>query len=190
MHSAVLSVDIASHDLTRRGWSLMGERVWDAIVGIDVLAALPAVDETRLGTVGLSLGGEAVMYVAALDERVQAAISSGWVTTIENMKVNHCPCWNFDGLEEAFDFSDIFACVAPRRLVLENGSLEPSEIGQGGFPTKVARATADKIAAAYEALGAAGRSELEVHGGAHAFSGVVGYPMLADELRHAPTAAT
>ena len=115
---AVLSVDIASHDLTRRGWSLMGERVWDAIVGIDVLAALPAVDETRLGTVGLSLGGEAVMYVAALDERVQAAISSGWVTTIENMKVNHCPCWNFDGLEEAFDFSDIFACVAPRRLVL------------------------------------------------------------------------
>jgi hypothetical protein len=49
-----------------------------------------------------------------LDERIQVAGSSGWLTTVANMKNGHCPCFNFPGLEEHFDFSDIFACVAPR----------------------------------------------------------------------------
>ena len=38
-------------------------------------------NEEKIGTVGLSLGGETVMYVAALDERIKIAVSSGWLTT-------------------------------------------------------------------------------------------------------------
>ena len=49
---------------------------------------------------GLSLGGETTMYVAALDERMKVACSSGWLTTVANMKNGHCPCFNFPGLEE------------------------------------------------------------------------------------------
>ena len=30
------------------------------------------------------------------------------------MRRMHCPCWNFPGLEQAFEFSDIFGLVAPR----------------------------------------------------------------------------
>lgn len=43
------------------------------------------------------------------------------------MRRMHCPCWNFPGLEQAFEFSDIFGLVAPRRLLLENGLKEPVE---------------------------------------------------------------
>ena len=57
--------------------------------------------------------------------------SSGWLTTIENMKGPHCPCWNFTGLETHFEFADILACVAPRTLICENGEKEPAG---GGFP--------------------------------------------------------
>jgi len=121
MGYVVIAPDIGSHDLQRANWSLMGERVWDSLRCIDYLVSRPEVDASRIGVVGLSLGGETAMYVAALDERVRIACSSGWLTTVENMKNGHCPCWNFAGLEEHFDFADIFACVAPRVLLCELG---------------------------------------------------------------------
>ena len=56
----------------------MGQRVADMLAGVSVLAARPEVDASRLATVGLSLGGEAVMHIAALDTRLKVAVSSGW----------------------------------------------------------------------------------------------------------------
>ena len=142
----VLSVDIQAHSLRHRILSpaaaagtgerrrrrqrplpLMGQRVADMLAGVSILASRPEVDAGRLGTAGLSLGGEAVMHVAALDTRLRVAVSSGWPTTTANMRRTHCPCWNFPGLEQSFEFSDIFGCVAPRRLLLENGLQEPVE---------------------------------------------------------------
>jgi acetyl esterase/lipase len=119
MGYVVIAPDIGQHELQHTNWSLMGERVWDALRCLDYLETRPEVDRRRIAVAGLSLGGEATMYVAALDERVKAACSSGWLTTVANMKNGHCPCWNFPGLEQYFDFADIFACVAPRPLVCE-----------------------------------------------------------------------
>jgi hypothetical protein len=110
MGYVVISPDIGQHELQHTRWSLMGERVWDAIRCIDYLGTFPEVDKKGIAVADLSLGGETAMYVAALDERVKAACSSGWLTTIDNMKQGHCPCWNFPGLEEHFDFADSFAC--------------------------------------------------------------------------------
>ena len=63
----------------------MGQRVADMLAGVSVLAARPEVDASRLATVGLSLGGEAVMHIAALDTRLKVAVSSGWlVIPLEN----------------------------------------------------------------------------------------------------------
>ena len=122
----VISPDIGQHDLQHTNWTLMGERTWDALRCLDYVVTLPEVDPSRLAVAGLSLGGETTMYVAALDERLKLACSSGWLTTIANMKNGHCVCYNFPGLEGNFEFSDIFACVAPRSLVCELG-----ETGEG-----------------------------------------------------------
>ncbi|MCX6927677.1 MAG: acetylxylan esterase, partial [Verrucomicrobia bacterium] len=105
----VISPDIGQHELQHADWTLMGERIWDALRCIDYVITLPEVDSTRLAVAGLSLGGETTMYVAALDERLKLACSSGWLTTVANMKNGHCVCYNFPGLEQQFDFSDIFA---------------------------------------------------------------------------------
>lgn len=164
----VASLDIGQHELQHEGWSLMGERTWDALACLDYLCSRPEVDEERVGTAGLSLGGETVMYVAALDERIKVAVSSGWLTTIANMKQGHCPCWNFPGLEEHFDFSDIFACVAPRHLVMQIGRQEKAP---GGFPLEVAQEAFKEIQAAYRAFGAEDNCTLDVHDGGHVFDG-------------------
>lgn len=180
MGYVVIAPDIGSHELQHEKWSLMGERVWDAIRAIDYLQTRPEVDPQRIAVAGLSLGGETTMYVAALDERVVAACSSGWLTTIANMKQGHCPCWNFPGLEEHFDFADIFACCAPRPLVVELGEQEKSP---GGFPVEIGRQALAEIQRAYHAFGASDRLTLDVHPGGHVFHGQESFAVLRSSLK-------
>jgi hypothetical protein len=113
--------------------------------------------------------------------RLRVAVSSGWPTSTANMRRMHCPCWNFCGLEEAFEFSDIFGLVAPRRLLLENGLKEPVE-QPGGFPTPIARACFAETQSIYTALGQGGEVTLEVHPGGHEWSGIEALPALEQEL--------
>lgn len=171
----VISPDIGQHELQHKNWTLMGERTWDALRCLDYLETRSEVDASRLAVAGLSLGGETTMYVAAMDERIKAACSSGWLTTVANMKNQHCPCWNSPGLEENFDFADIFACVAPRPLVLEIGEKERAP---GGFPVEIARPAFAEIRAAYRVFGAETNAVLDVHPAGHVFHGEVFWPQL------------
>jgi dienelactone hydrolase len=168
MGYVVIAPDVGQHELQHTNWSLMGERTWDALRCVDYLLTRPEVDPARLAVAGLSLGGETTMYVAALDERLRIACSSGWLTTVANMKNGHCPCFNFAGLEENFDFSDIFACVAPRQLVCELGEQERAP---GGFPVAIGRSALSDLERAYRVFGAASNLTLTVHPGPHVFVG-------------------
>lgn len=176
----VIAPDVGSHQLQHTNWTLMGQRVWDALRCLDYLETRPEVDPARIAVAGLSLGGETTMYVAALDERVKAACSSGWLTTVENMKHGHCPCWNFPGLEQHFDFADIFACVAPRPLVLEVGELERAP---GGFPVAIARGAFAEIRPAFQLFGAEDKLMLDVHPAGHVFHGTEFWGPLQSALR-------
>jgi hypothetical protein len=175
----VIAPDIGQHELQHTNWSLMGERTWDAIRCLDYAATLPEVDAGRLAVAGLSLGGETTMYVAALDERVRAACSSGWLTTVANMKNGHCQCFNFPGLEENFDFCDIFACVAPRSLVCELGEQERAP---GGFPVAIGKQALAGIQPAYRVFDAESNLTLTVHPGPHVFNGQDFWPKLRASL--------
>ena len=175
----VISPDIGQHTLQHTNWSLMGERVWDALCCLDYAVSLPEVDPDRFAVAGLSLGGETSMYVAALDERIKAACSSGWLTTVANLKNGHCPCFNFPGLEANFEFSDIFACVAPRLLVCELGEQERAP---GGFPVPIGRQAFAQLRAAYRVFNAESNLTLTVHPGPHVFNGKDFFPKLAAAL--------
>jgi hypothetical protein len=179
MGCVVISPDIGQHELQHTNWTLMGERVWDALRCLDYLETRPEVDRRRIAVAGLSLGGETTMYVAALDTRVQAACSSGWLTTIDNLKHGHCPCWNFPGLEEHFDFADIFACIAPRPLVLEIGEKERAP---GGFPAGIARQALEEIKPAYRVFGAETNVCLDVHPSGHVFRGTYFWNPLREQI--------
>jgi hypothetical protein len=181
----VIAPDVGQHTLQHTNGSLMGERTWDALRCLDYLATLPEVDTNRLAVAGLSLGGETTMYVAALDERVKVVCSSGWLTTVANMKRGHCPCWNFPGLEEHFDFADIFACVAPRTLICEVGEQERAP---GGFPVSIARQAFAEIRSAYHVWGAETKAILTVHPAGHVFDGRDFLPQLEAAFGRGQTA--
>ena len=112
-----ISTDVGHHVVDEAGRTLMGERLWDLIRCVDYLSGCPEVDAARLGCAGLSLGGEMAMWLGAMDERMKVTVSSGFLTTVANMRQGHCPCWDFPGLTDHFDFSDVSSLTAPRALL-------------------------------------------------------------------------
>jgi dienelactone hydrolase len=68
-------------------WCLLGQRLWDHQRCIDYLESLPFVDRRRIGAIGHSLGGESVLVLTAMDDRIAAAAASCWgplLRTLDN----------------------------------------------------------------------------------------------------------
>ena len=141
----------------------MGERLWDLMRCVGYLETLASVDKSRIGCAGLSLGGEMSMWLAAMDTRVAACVSSGFLTVMDQMERDHCMCWKIDGLRELVDFADIFALVAPRPLQCQNGLKEPAT----QFIVPLAREALREIRPIYADMGVPGNIALDVHAGEH-----------------------
>jgi len=141
-----ISTDVGQHEVYEAGRLLMGERLWDLMRCIDHLESLPDVDKSRIGCAGLSLGGEMAMWLGAMDERVTATVSAGFLTRMDQMEQNHCMCWKFAGLRELVDFADIYSLIAPRALLCQNGLQEiPTQ-----FPVSIAKQALNEITAIYD----------------------------------------
>jgi len=159
----VISADVGQHDVYESGRTLMGERLWDLTRCVDYLRTLPEVDPARIGCAGLSLGGEMAMWLGAMDERIAATVSCGFLTMMGQMEQNHCMCWKFDGLRALVDFPDIYSLIAPRPLQCQNGLKEPDT----QFTVPLARKALAEIEPIYLDLGAPDKVMLVAHEGAH-----------------------
>jgi dienelactone hydrolase len=94
MKSRISDVD-EEHSQAGRQMLLVGDsatrmQAWDALRSLDVLASHPMVDAKRIGAAGQSGGATATMFLAALDDRIAAAVVCSGIT--ENFA-----CANFNG---------------------------------------------------------------------------------------------
>ena len=158
-----ISTTVSQHKVYEQGRLLMGERLWDLIRCVDYLQSMPEVDGSRIGCAGLSLGGEMAMWLGAMDERIAATVSSGFLTTMDQMEQNHCMCWKFDGLRDLVDFADIYSLTAPRPLQCQNGMLEPAS----QFYVPLARQAMEEIRVIYKDLARPENVVLDVHAEGH-----------------------
>jgi hypothetical protein len=159
----VISADIGQHEVYEDGRTLMGERLWDLMRCVDYLESLPEVDSDRIGCAGLSLGGEMAMWLGAMDTRIAATASAGFLTFMDQMEQNHCMCWKFDGLHQLVDFPDIYSLIAPRPLQCQNGRKEPPT----QFTPALAQEAMKQVLPIYRDFGAVENAVLEVHDGGH-----------------------
>lgn len=96
----------------------------DAMNGITLLAGLDCTDNKRIGTLGHSYGGNTVLFLSALDERIAFSCASGCACTFENRMLNNVGIEmasvipNFHG---KYDIYDLVSCIAPRRLLIVSG---------------------------------------------------------------------
>lgn len=100
-------------------------QVWDAVRSLDVLASSPLVDARRLASAGQSGGATLTMMLAAVDDRLAAAVVSSGNT--ENVAVaNFLPPGAVDDAEQnflasgpaGFDRWDLLWPIAPRPLLV------------------------------------------------------------------------
>jgi hypothetical protein len=158
-----LSTVVSQHEVREPGRTLMGERLWDLMRCVSYLGALPEVSTSSIGCGGLSLGGEMTMWLAALDTRIAAADSSGFLTVMDQMEKGHCLCWKFDGLRELVDYADIYALIAPRPLECQNGRKE----APGSFTPALAERAMGELRPLYAAFKKPGNASLDIHDGGH-----------------------
>jgi len=158
-----ISANVGQHKVYEDNRMLMGERLWDLMRCVDYLVSIPDVDSNRIGCAGLSLGGEMAMWLGGMDTRIVASVSSGFLTRMDQMEQNHCMCWKFEGLRELVDFADIYALIAPRALLCQNGAKEP----RSQFPPSLAREAMTEIQAIYADMGKPNNAALLVHDGGH-----------------------
>jgi pimeloyl-ACP methyl ester carboxylesterase len=116
-------------------WSLLGKMVTDTRAAVDAVAALEAVDHSRIYLVGYALGAKVGLVTAALDERVKGVAAVCGVDPLRlsmaekgTEGVQHyshlhglLPRLGFFVGQESrlpFDFDEVLAAIAPRRTLI------------------------------------------------------------------------
>lgn len=173
--STATSCRQASLDLLLLGYTMTGLRVRDIRRTLDYIATYPDAQRGPIAAVGFSVGGTALLYAAALDERIGALVLSGCLASFRQsiMALPHCEDSYLPGVLRYADLPDIAALLAPRPLFVESGM--DDEL----FPASSAVAAVAQLRKAYLLHGALDRIDSEIFAGGHRFHGVRAIEWLA-----------
>jgi len=168
----------AAGSLLLLGQTMIGWRVYDVMRTIDWIATRPELDAARVGCMGISGGGTCTLFSAALDQRIRAAMVSGYLNTFREciMSVSHCIDNYVPGILNWAEQYDVAGLVAPRPLFAESG--ERDDI----FPIAASRESFRRVQKVYAVFDASAAVEHETFDGPHSFWGKRGLPFLAKHL--------
>jgi hypothetical protein len=130
----------------------MAKMLSDAMAAVDLLVAMREVDPDRIGAIGHSLGAKEVLYLAAFDDRVRAAVSceGGIGMTYSNWDA---PWYLGDAIGKpgfSLDHGQVLALSAPRAFLLVGGDSADGDIS---WPYVEAALPVWKLTGAPEAVG-------------------------------------
>nr|MDO8116453.1 hypothetical protein [Candidatus Sigynarchaeota archaeon] len=125
------------------------------------------VDATRVGCIGLSLGGTITMYLSAIDERVKVAVIEGYANTFKASIVdkNHCSCNYIPSMLKFMEMTDVLGLIAPRHMYWVTGARDDI------FPIHGFDHACQQVKRLYEMLGVPERFQYHVHKGGHEYVG-------------------
>ncbi len=104
------------------GSSLARYMIWDGIRAIDYLLSRPEVDGRRIGITGRSGGGTQSAYIAAMDERIEAAAPECYITSlrrlIESRGLQDAEQNFYHGILNGIDHADLLEARAPKATLV------------------------------------------------------------------------
>ncbi|MEJ7766998.1 MAG: prolyl oligopeptidase family serine peptidase [Chitinophagaceae bacterium] len=119
------------------GETLAGVQIADNMRGIDLLASLSYVDPGNIGATGASGGGNQTMWLAAVDERVKAAMPVVSVGTFESYIMrSNCVCELLPDGSTFTEEAGVVALVAPRAIKMCNHT---RDLSPTFFPSEMLR---------------------------------------------------
>jgi dienelactone hydrolase len=135
-------------ELNWAGTTWAGVNFGDDSRCVDYLLSRREVDGNRIGCTGLSGGGWRTNMLAALEPRIQAAVSVGWMTTSDSQQAYNVSgaigtfCL-LPGVWDRLDIPDLIAMAAPKACMVVSGMQDRL------FPPLGQREAARQIAEAY-----------------------------------------
>ncbi|MFE5324335.1 alpha/beta hydrolase family protein [Paenibacillus sp. NPDC056579] len=160
------------------GRTLAGYRVHEMMCCVDYLQERPEAAADRIGCMGFSGGGLVMGLTAAVDERIRAAVISGYTNTYRDslLAKPHCSDNYIPELLSYADMPDLFGLIAPRPLFIETG------LEDAGFPVAGAMKAIKRLRTVYGVLGCDSRLEQDIHPGKHEVSGRASFDWLVRQL--------
>ena len=144
-------------------------RIVDDIRTVDYLVTRPEVDPDHIGCVGLSVGGLRSCHLAALDDRIKAAVVVGWMASYPAQlkdHINHTIGFTklVPGLMHHLDYPDVASLAMPAPLLVINGTKD------GLFDLLGVRSSFDKLSACYAKAGVPDRFRGRFYDTPHEFN--------------------
>src|SRR3989339_276019 len=155
------------------GRTMIGERIWDVMRAIDVLASFPELDAAKIACIGHSAGGTIAYYAACLDARIKLVMASGAICTYESSigTRDHCMDNYIPGVLKWFDMADLAGLIAPRPLVVVAGGGSKKILLEGGW------AGVSRIKEIYAHSDDSGQCQLVEGRGGHHFYPEITWPV-------------
>ncbi len=150
---AAANEQLLGRSIYAAGFTWGGVMFMDDVRSVDYLVSRPEVDPERIGCVGHSIGGLRATHLASLDDRVKAAVVSGWMCSFpyqleKNVRSTIGHTKLLPGLYRDMDYPDVAALAAPCAMMVINGSQDAL------FNLEGVHASFAKLKACYEKAGA------------------------------------
>lgn len=153
------------------GRTMPGQMLFADRRALDLLLQDERVDAGRLACLGLSMGGFRSIHLAAMDERIRAAVEVGWMCALASYLRHHDHLYRWPnviglctpGLVRHLDFPDLASLICPRPLLLMAGRQDTL------YPIASVQEAFDKIEAVYRSQGAAERVQARWYDVPHCF---------------------
>ena len=124
--------------------------IWDGIRAVDYLLTRKEVDPDRIGITGRSGGGTQAAYIAAVDDRIEAAAPECYITSFKRLLQSIGPQdaeQNFpNGISKGLDHADLLEVRAPKPTLMVTTTRDM-------FSIQGARETAAEVTRIYDAYG-------------------------------------
>ena len=121
--------DMIAGNMMMYGIDLSAYMTYDDIAATEFLASMPEVDPQRIGCTGWSMGAYRAWMLAALSDRIRAAVPICWmVTTDEQMSFKYKRTENggfancFPGLRRWLDYPHVASLACPSAMLFINGA--------------------------------------------------------------------
>jgi len=153
------------------GLTVAGMWTWDLMVLLDYVATRPETKGEKIASIGLSGGGLQTLWLAALDERIDCAIISGYMYGVDDSLLqlsNNCDCNYIPHMWETADMGDVAALIAPRPLLIE-AARQDGLNGSRGIDNVIEQCEITR--SAYRLLGVEERYATDFFDGGHEWHG-------------------
>jgi dienelactone hydrolase len=163
------SEQLVGRTIFAAGFTWPGVMFWDDVRTVDYLVSRPEVDPRRLGCVGLSVGGLRSCHLAALDDRIKAAVVVGWMASFPAQLRRHIQhtighTKLVPGLYRYLDYPDVASLAMPSALLVINGRKDAL------FDLDGVRACFAKLRACYRKAGVGEKFRARLYDTPHEFN--------------------